>query len=323
MAERDIRELDVSMLRTFDALMRERSVSRAAERLFLSQPAVSASLNRLRRLFDDPLFTRTAHGVVPTPRALALAPRVENVLERLNALLQSARAFDPATSDRIFRMSGSDYIGQLLLPVLARRLSALGSRARVVFEQAQLATLAQRLQKGDLDIAVLPSEWPLARVESDLLYEDHFVFVARRGHPLFAEGVTLESFCEAPQVFFGYGASGLEGMTDDILRAMGRERFVQLAVSSFGQLASILEHTDLAAVIPSRVASLHAARLSVHPLPFDMPPYKLFMCWNPRTSGDPGLQWLRAELRRAAQVTGGERAGIDETGSPMSDGAGL
>ncbi len=302
MAERDIRELDVSMLRTFDALMRERSVSRAAERLFLSQPAVSASLNRLRRVFDDPLFTRTSHGVIPTPRALALAPRVEGVLERLNALLRPEEEFDPATSERIFRMSGSDHTGQLVLPALGRRLSAARSRIRVVFEPGQLSALVRRLQKGDLDIAFLPGEWPLARVESALLYEDSFVFAARPGHPRFMQGVSLEAFCEVPQVFFGYGASGLEGMTDDVLRGIGRERFVQFAVSSFGQLTSILEQTDFAAVIPSRVATLYGRRLAIHSLPFHLPPYKLYMCWHPRATDDPGLQWLRRELKRAVNV---------------------
>ena len=100
MSQRDIRSLDIGMLRTFDALMRERSVSRAAARLFLSQPAVSASLNRLREAFDDPLFTRNAHGVTPTPRAQALATQVEKVLADIGALLDAGRAFDPAGSDR-------------------------------------------------------------------------------------------------------------------------------------------------------------------------------------------------------------------------------
>src|SRR4051812_21895445 len=106
MKPRDIRSLDVGMLRTFEALLRERSVSRAAERLFLSQPAVSASLQRLRDAFGDPLFTRTSHGVVPTPRALALGPQVERVLADIAALLDDARPFDPATSSRIFRIAG-------------------------------------------------------------------------------------------------------------------------------------------------------------------------------------------------------------------------
>src|SRR5687767_9886323 len=104
MGQRDIRSLDIGMLRAFDALMRERSVSRAAARLFLSQPAVSASLNKLREVFGDPLFTRTSHGVVPTARAHALAPQVQEVLRGIAGLLDADEAFDPARSSRIFRI---------------------------------------------------------------------------------------------------------------------------------------------------------------------------------------------------------------------------
>src|SRR4051812_21043490 len=131
MAGADIRSLDISMLRTFDALLSERSVSRAAARLFLSQPAVSSSLKRLREVFDDPLFTRSAHGVVPTARALALAPHVEAVLAEVSRLLAAGREFDPASSDRIFRIVGSDHMSQLLLPPLCRELVEHGSRIRV------------------------------------------------------------------------------------------------------------------------------------------------------------------------------------------------
>src|SRR5690606_13065052 len=138
----------------------------------------------------------------------------------------------PRESDRIFRISGSDYTGQLLLPAVGRALSAVGSRVRIVFEPALFASMPERLRKGDIDIAVMPGEWPLPGVESALLYEDSFVFASRPGHPRFTHGVTLEAFCDVPQVFFGYGASGLEGMTDDVLRGMGKERFVQIAVSS-------------------------------------------------------------------------------------------
>src|SRR6478735_7463210 len=122
MSRRDIRGLDVGMLRTFDALMREQNVSRAAARLFLSQPAVSASLNRLREVFDDPLFTRTSHGVLPTERARALAPQVEKLLADLAGLLEADAGFDPATSSRIFRIAGSDHASRMLLPELSRTL---------------------------------------------------------------------------------------------------------------------------------------------------------------------------------------------------------
>src|SRR4051812_6299771 len=155
MSRPDIRGLDVGMLRTFDALMQEQNVSRAAGRLFLSQPAVSASLNRLREAFGDPLFTRTSHGVVPTARAIALGPQVERVLADIAGLLDGG-GFEPARSNRIFRIAGSDQASRLLLAALSRELTDLGSSVRLLWEPpAGSRPLAERLDDGELDVAVV------------------------------------------------------------------------------------------------------------------------------------------------------------------------
>jgi DNA-binding transcriptional LysR family regulator len=217
MSQRDIRSLDIGMLRTFDALMRERSVSRAAARLFLSQPAVSASLNRLREVFGDPLFTRTSHGVVPTPRAQALAPQVEDVLRGLSALLDTNDAFDPARSSRVFRIAGSDHASRMLLPGLAGRLVALGSGIRIVWVPPGTWPLAEHLAKGELDLAVIARINPPRDLEMRTLYQDHYVFVTRKGHPLATQPLTLDSFCDTPQVFLGYGTATLDDLVDDLL----------------------------------------------------------------------------------------------------------
>ncbi|MDB6001083.1 MAG: Transcriptional regulator, LysR family [Rhizobacter sp.] len=292
MAQADIRNLDIGMLRTFDALLRERSVSRAAARLFLSQPAVSASLKRLRDTFDDPLFTRTAHGVLPTPRALALASQVEAVLLEVSKLLNVDRGFDPASSDRIFRVSGSDYSSQRMLPGVCGDLVRIGSRVRVLWESASSATLAERLQRGDLDLGVLPRPSPPTNLEHQALYEDSYVAVARRGHPAFASGMTLEGFCAAPQVFFGYGTSWLDDHVDQVLARQGMRRNMQVAVTSFGQMAGFLAQTDHVSIFPRRVAIAHEATLESHPLPFDVPVYSVYLCWDRRSKEDAGVQWL-------------------------------
>ncbi|RYY54731.1 MAG: LysR family transcriptional regulator, partial [Comamonadaceae bacterium] len=249
MSRRDIRSLDVGMLRTFDALMREKSVSRAAARLFLSQPAVSASLNRLRQVFDDPLFTRTGHGVLPTGRAHALAPQVEQVLAGLAALLEADDGFDPASSNRIFRVAGSDHASRMLLPALSRRLIALGSSIRVVWVPPGTWSLAEHLHKGELDLGVIARIQVPDDIETQVLYEDRYVYVMRKDHPRAGEPVTLDSFCEIPQIFLGYGASMLDDMIDEKLAATGRQRLAQIAVTSFGQIVHQLRNSDHAAVL--------------------------------------------------------------------------
>lgn len=300
MAQRDIRSLDVAMLRTFDALLRERSVSRAAARLFLSQPAVSASLRRLRQVFDDPLFTRNGHGVTPTPRALALAGQVEKLLGELAALLDDGRAFDPAASNRVFRIAGSDHPSQRVLPELARRLQACGSAVRIAWEAPGAAPLGERLAQGALDLALvarlqLPSDMPCAT-----LYEDHYVWAVRAGHPLAGAAPTLAQFCATPQIFLGYGSSVLDDLIDATLARLGQHRRVQLAVPGFGQIVHLLEHSDHAAVLGSRVAARYGERLRCWPLPFELPRYRALLCWPQRLENDAGLRWLRDEVLEIA-----------------------
>ncbi len=299
MAERDIRSLDLGMLRAFDALMRERSVSRAAERLFLSQPAVSASLNRLREVFGDPLFARTSHGVTPTPRAQALAAQIEKVLADIAALLDAEQPFDPAGSDRIFRIAGSDQASRSVLPALGRALLACGSAIRVVWEPPGAWSLPERLHRGDLDLAVVARIHPPRDMETIALYEDRYVYALRAGHPRSGEPLTLDMFCTVPQIFLGYGSSVLDDTIDEILARSGRHRLAQFAVTSFGQIVHQLQHSDHAAVLGSRIAAAHADKLHVQPLPFELPSYHALLCWDVRAEGDAGIQWLKTEILRA------------------------
>jgi DNA-binding transcriptional LysR family regulator len=291
----DIRSLEIGMLRTFDALMRERSVSRAAARLFLSQPAVSASLGRLREVFGDPLFTRAPHGVVPTPRAQALAPQVESVLAALAALLEG-EAFDPARSRRIFRVAGSDHASRLLLPELSRRLVQAGSGARIHWLPPGAWSLAESLHTGTLDIGVIARVHVPQDIATRVLYEDEYVFATRKGHPLAGVPLTMESFCATPQVFLGYGTSTLDDLVDETVQRAGFTRLAQIAVSSFGQIVHQLTHSDHGAVVGRRVALAHAGVLHVHALPFALPGYSSLLCWSPRAEHDAGVQWLRAQV---------------------------
>lgn len=296
MNPRDIRSLDIGMLRTFDALMRERSVSRAAARLFLSQPAVSASLNRLREAFDDPLFTRTAHGVSPTPRAHALAPQVQKVLTDIAALLEADQPFNPATSARIFRVAGSDHASRYILPALGQALAACRSGVRIVWEPPGTWSLAERLHRGDLDLAVIARIKVPRDMETLTLYEDQYVYALRADHPRAGEPLTLDMFCEIPQIFLGYGSSTLDDTIDDLLQATGHQRLAQIAVTSFGQVVHQLQHSDHAAILGQRVALAHADKLHIQPLPFKLPGYQSLLCWDARTHGDAGIQWLKREI---------------------------
>lgn len=301
MAISNMRGIDIAMLRTFDALLRERSVSRAAVRLFLSQPAVSASLKRLRDIFDDPLFVRSSHGVDPTPRALELAPRVEAVLLELQRLLDADREFDPGTSERILRIAGSDHSSRLMLPALCGTLTAMRSRMRLFWETADYSRVVERLRLGDIDLAVIPSMEPVTGVETAMLYEDSYTAVVRRGHEASAQGMDIQAFCSAPHVVLGYGRSTLDDTIDRTLARVGRSRQVQVAVTSFSQMAEILAATDHVAVFPRRVAMHYADSLSCFEPPIEIPRYRVFLCWNARASADSAVMWLKNEMLRHGQ----------------------
>ncbi|MBL0420593.1 LysR family transcriptional regulator [Ramlibacter sp. AW1] len=300
MSTRDIRSLDVGLLRTFQALVHERSVSRAAARLFVTQPAVSASLTRLREVFGDPLFTRAAHGVVPTARAQALAPQVDRLLQDLARLLDDDAPFDPAASSRIFRIAGSDFASSQFLAPLSRRLIDAGSAVRLSWEPASTGAIGQRLDKGEIDLAVLSRIRRPHDMETELLYEDRYVYVLRKGHPRAAGPITLDDFCSIPQIFHGYGHSVLEDLIDEALAREGRRRHAQLAVSGLGQIIHQLLHSDHAGVIGERLARRHQDELAIHPVPMELPPYHGLVCWSASAASDPGVRWLRDEVVRIA-----------------------
>lgn len=301
MARIDIRSLDVAMLRTFDALLSERSVSRAAARLFLSQPAVSTSLKRLRGVFNDPLFTRTAYGVEPTARALALAPHVHTVLDELGKLLNAGQSFDAAQSTRVFRLLGSDSMSTRVLPALCRTLTDCGSGVRLHWDLANHSA-CERLLRGDADLGLLPNTAAPPELSAQLLYEDHYVAVTPKG--AFAAPLTLDDFCAWPHVFLGYGRSVLEDSIDRTLQKARRQRLAQVAVGSFAQMAHMVAGGSHIAVFPARTAALYADRLDAHPLPFVLHHYGIYLCTHPRAEADPGVQWLK---QQAARILGNWR----------------
>jgi DNA-binding transcriptional LysR family regulator len=298
---RHLRGLDIGMLRTFDALMRERSVSRAATRLFLSQPAVSGSLARLRQTFGDPLFKRSGHGVTPTPLALSMAGPVAQLLADMGRLLDAGRAFDPAASDRIFRIAGSDYSSRMILTPLLAGLQALHSTVRIAWEPPSFNTLPERLRHGDVDLACAPLPSMPAGLPSALLFEEHFVLVARKGHPKLLQGDVFEAFCSSPHVFFGYRDPSFQSALDASLDSQGRRCFVQLRMPSFDQAADVVMHTDMVSVFPSRLARCFADRLDSFPLPVAIDAYQSRLYWDRSTTDDPGLCWLREQILQVAR----------------------
>jgi DNA-binding transcriptional LysR family regulator len=299
----DIRTLDLNLLKAFDALMDERSVTRAAARLALTQPAVSGMLVRLRDAFGDPLFVRASRGVVPTARAEALAPAVRQVLLEVETLLQPPR-FDPAQAELTLTVAATDYaLRAAVLPwLVALRAQAPGVRLAV--QPIDDARLAAQLERGEVDLALTTPQAAPPGLHARALFDEHYVCVARRGHPVLEPGgCTLERFCAQDHALVSYGGTPFEGATDRALAGIGRQRRVVTTVGSFMMLPELLRRTDLIAMAPARLVVDEDGLDSCQP-PLAVPGFTKLVVWHARHHHDAGQRWARELLRAVCQGTG-------------------
>lgn len=280
-------------------LLEERNVSRAAERLALTQPTVSGMLARLRELFDEPLFVRTSHGMVPTPRAEALAPALEQFLMDASRLVEPDD-FDPQTTRMDFRVAANDYLQSTVLVPAVHELRRQAPQARLAIRSQETSSLERMLARGDLDLAVTIPEFADPGLRTRVLYREEYVCAVRQAHPIRASRVSMKRFLDYDHVLVSPTEGGFRGPADDALAALGVERRVVLSVPSFLLLAQILQTDDLIALVPRRLLAghLHALRL-IRP-PVEVPGFDVIAAWHSRSQHDAAHQWLRELLARVS-----------------------
>lgn len=302
----ELRGIDLNLLVTLDALLAEANVTRAAQRLHLSQSAVSGQLARLRTLLDDPLLLPAEHGrgMVPTARALGLAASLRAALGQLAAVVQPQTPFDPVSATRTFQVAASDLATATFgLPLVRMLARCAGPGVRLAFRHADSARIASQMEAGDVDLLLGSERMVPPSMRARVLLREHFVMVQRKGHPRGAVAPGLDAYCALPQVLVSTSGGSLHGFMDEHLEQQGRARTVALSVQSFLLVPRILCETDYAATVPSRLAALHADVLDALPLPFDAAGFTLHAAWHPRAHTDPGLAWLRARLIEVADTT--------------------
>lgn len=291
----DIRNLDLNLLKTLDALLDERSVTRAAQRLCLTQPAVSGMLTRLRDSFADPLFVRAQRGIVPTTRALELAAPIKQLLNDVELLLQP-QAFAPASAELTLSIAATDYaLSAVVVPFLAvLRQRAPGIRVAVL--PVQGLHLLEQFERGALDLALLTPQGTPGELHAHRLFEESYVCLLRDDHPAAAGGtLSLEQFCEMDHALVSYQGGGFSGVTDEALVGLGLARRVSLSVTSFLVLPEILRNSDLIAVVPRRLAQ-QTTGLAVREPPLEIPGFTKTLAWHERTHRDAAHRWLRELL---------------------------
>ena len=287
----NVQDVDLNLLRVFDAVLRERGVTAAAGRLGLTQPAVSNALARLRALFGDALFVRTAEGMDPTPFARELGEPVRQALALLESALAHGPGFDPGGSSRAFRFYMSD-LGQIeFLPPLLERVQREAPGVRLEAVALEVEDIAEALAAGALELAVgfLPGLGPPVRRRP--LFRDPYVCLMRADHPI--ENLTRKRFIEASHALVTY--RGGHRVIEEALDRAGLSRRIALRLPHFTVAPMVLERTDLVLTLPQRVARVFEKRgnLKSLPPPVPIPPAEVAVHWHERFEGDPGNRWLR------------------------------
>jgi len=307
----NFRTLDLNLLRVFDVVMAERNLTRAAERLSLTQPAISNSLKRLRSAVGEDLLTRSAHGVVPTARAEALWPEVRSALGRLRGVLAPGE-FDPAADATNFRIAMADATAALFMPPLVAQIEQSGAQSNL--RSLPLTTRDPRalLERGDADVAVgfFPDTVAAVLAQGDgallrrqRLNEGEYTCVMRRGHPLAKQPLTLDSYCSAHHLLVSLSGRD-HGLADQVLAGLNRKRRVVLTVNQYFTAGRVVANSDLLTVLPAYFIDSTGYRdqLLSRPLPFALPSLHLEMIWHIRNDRSSAHQWLRARLLDAVET---------------------
>jgi DNA-binding transcriptional LysR family regulator len=283
---------DLNLLIVFDAVMQERSVTRAGSRIGLSQPAMSHALSRLRHMLKDELFVRTPAGMAPTPRAEALAQPLRNALSEMQLALEPA-AFDPAASDRRFALAVNNYAAVVLAPPLVAAASAAAPAVQLDLRPSGTLAIVDHLDRGDLDLALGSMDSPGERFATAPLLEDPFVLVMRRGHPASRGKLSAAAFASLPHLEISSSREDT-GFVDSWLAERGLVARIALR-APYLSAAAILVQSDMVATLSRRIAQelVRNHPLQIREPPYDSPRVRTVMLWHRRLDGHPAHRWLR------------------------------
>lgn len=300
----ELSQLDLNLLRVFDAVARERHVTRAAERLNLSQPAVSNALARLRVALGDELFLRRPGGVELTALATALAGPIAEALDRLAETLSVRAPFDPATARRVFAVAMSEYAEAALVPRALERMQAEAPHCLLAVSHADRTNAEALLERGDAQLAIAVLAEPSALYTRIRMLPEAFRTLMRADHPLAEGELTLERFLSVPHLLHSPNGSR-DGALDRVLAEQGKARRLGAVVAHLSAVPQILARTDMIMTLSARLATQLAEghRLALRDPPIEVKHTRLSMVFHRRFEADPGHAWLRrmliAEAREA------------------------
>lgn len=291
----NINALDLNLLQTLDVLLQELNVTRAAQRLNLSQPSVSAQLARLRTVFDDPLLLPGPRGMLPTARAEGLREPLRKALEGLTRAVAPLEAFNPTNAEATWRIAATDYMSTALVLPALNNIREAAPQSRMAVFALHPPQVAHQLEKGALDVVFHTGDNAPANLHQRKLFSERYVLAGRRDHPQLQLAPTLDQFCQLEFVLISPDGGGFNAATDTALAKVGRSRRVVLSVPHFLFMLEVLANSDLVAVLPERLVR-SAAHLHVFTPPLEIPGFDILMLWHQRLHRDPAQQWLRQQI---------------------------
>lgn len=289
----DDSRIDLNLLATLEVLLAEQNVTKAAAKLHLSQPAVSAQLARLRDLFDDPLLLPTRRGMIPTARAIEIAPQLRDALDHVRNALQSHKEFDPGKADLTVSIGCSDYIqATVVMPlVLALRRSAPG--VRIAVRHLVPALMEQQFVNKDIDLVIATPEPSAPHLRTYHLFDESYILIGRHGHPRLKSKMTIDEYVELEHVVVSRRGGGFKTPVDSALATLGYRRNVVMSAASFLFLPEIVAGSDLVALIPRRLFRTQLEGLTRVDLPWLGEQFNVSLIWHERCHGHAGHRWVR------------------------------
>lgn len=295
----DLTKIDMNLLVVLDILLEERSVSRAASRLYVTQPAISQSLRRLRRLFDDPLLVRVKGRMEPTPKALHLQSSLRAALLRLRSAVEGEPAFEPSTSTMRFRIATLDYVMTALIPMFVGLLQREAPGIDLTISALSSHRVFSALESGEVDLAlgvfpVFPSH-----ISSEVLYHEHFLGLVREGHPLAQDPPCIEEYVSYPHILVSTTGEG-ESIVERTLRGQGLKRRIAVRVPYFLAIPPLLQETQLVATLPAQLVMRmqQSYPLFVFAPPLEIPTFPVEMAWSVRLDAVDAHLWLREKIKQ-------------------------
>ncbi len=292
-------QVDLNLFVVFDAIYQQRNLTRAAEVLCITQPAVSNALGRLRTTLNDPLFVRTSQGMTPTPLSENIVGRVQEALQLLNTSVTEGEVFQPDQTDKVFRLSMNDLAESMILPNLLEHLQEVAPNIGVECYQVNRNDVERELAAGTLDFAL---DGPLiagSQMCTKPLLRQRYACAVRKNHPLVGDSLTLDQYLQLDHIVVSSRRKGIS-YEDTALNRLGRQRKVRTRVPHYQVAPMIVERTDMAMTMPMNMAQKYD--LKVLELPFSLPPLDWNLFWHKSADHDQANLWMRDLLMSLADA---------------------